>query len=1072
MKTWFVNGLLAAVSVTAFGFTRPEYAPEYVPSVARGEAKVTVGATGADLAGAWSIKLDNQKKPVGEQARWFELTSFKDKINLPDALQNAGFGSPVTVETKWMGVSGRDLWFTKKYDRYRKPGNIKVPFFLQPERRFIGDAWYQKKIEIGRDVPQGKDLILTLERPHWSSTVWLDGKRIGSNNSLGVSHVYNLGKNISRGEHNLVVKVNNTLLLPVGDRAHSVSDETQGAWNGIIGDMDLTWRNPACLKQIKVSTDPKTRTAQVKISILNSGSAEQGTLNVGGKAEKLQLKPGLNWYETTVQFADDAELWSEFHPALHELEVVLKTTAGSERKELKVGLRTIVTEGQKILVNGHETFMRGTLDCCIFPKTGYPPMDKQTWLEHLGKMKASGINHVRFHSWCPPKAAFDAGDELGLYLMPEIHIWGDPGNVKFGSWVADEGKRIIDAYGNHPSFCFFTHGNEPWRGEKNATFLSNLTREMKAYDSRMLHTASANTIQSEHDEFVCTTQPRGRYLWKGKVVNVPHKKPFIQHEPGQWCAYPNFDEMKKYTGPLKPKNFEIFLEQAEENGVLPQWKDFLNASGKLQTLCYKEDCEAALATEGISGTQLLGISDFSGQGTSLVGYLDAFMDEKGYLTKEQFSKHWNPSVPLARMTSYVYKNSDTLSAPVLYAYFGEENLENQTLIWEVKDAEGSVHLSGEFAGLNIKSGRTRVGTVQTSLKSLAAPANYDFSLRLKGTEIENSWEIMVCEDAPRTDLGNVEVHGAVDEKLEAALAAGKTVLFIPEEYSLAHPKLSFEPVYWNLFLFSHNKGRVTLGTLIDQAHPLFNNFPTQDHTTWNWESILNASYGLVMQDLPAGGTIVQPVDDWNENRRLGFIMEYKVGNGKMLVCMADLIKQQHTDPAAKQLLNSMLGYMNRAAFNPQTEMNLADLADALSYSSNTSMLLNLGASLKAVHHQWSNTHSQAIDGDSGTYWNGKFDGSGYITIDLGKPTKLQGVSLTDTNLKEFTISMGNDLKSLTPVLLNNDSDVMELKEENIKTTQKIGFKGESTGRYLRIDIKSIYGQTVKFGEMDVIFVIF
>ncbi|MEM0965845.1 MAG: hypothetical protein AAGJ81_06835 [Verrucomicrobiota bacterium] len=1077
MKKFVLNLCLAGICLSASAFERPEYAPPYVPPVATGDAIVSVGEGGAELFGAWTVRLDDEKKPIGEKEEWFDEGPFADKIDLPDALQNAGFGSPVTVDTEWMGVSGYHLWFTDRYEKYRQPGNIKVPFFLQPERRFIGDAWYQKTITIEEDRPADKDLILTMERPHWSSTVWFDGREIGTNDSLGVPHVYNLGRDLEPGEHNLVVKVNNTLLLPVGPRAHSVSDETQGAWNGIIGEINLSWRNPVFIENVKIATDYRTRTADVAILIQNdSGSEQRVAVKVGDNYEWLETDEGQNLYETQYQFPSDAELWSEFNPALHEIQVQLRSDWGIETDVERLGIRNIVASGTKILINGRETFMRGTLDCCIFPLTGYPPTDKESWLEHLGKMRASGINHVRFHSWCPPKAAFEAGDELGMYLMPEIHIWGDPSNPAFGTWVSDEGKRIIDEYGNHPSFCFFTHGNEPWRGEPNASFLSDLTKEMKAYDSRMLHTASANTIQSEHDEFICTTQPRGPSGWKGRGYKPNHKKPFIQHEPGQWCAYPNFDEMVKYTGPLKPKNFEIFLEQAEENGVLPQWKDFLYASGKLQMLCYKEDCEAALASEGIAGTQLLGISDFSGQGTALVGYLDAFLDEKGYFTKEQFQRFWNWSVPLARMSSYIYRNSDILEAPVIHAYFGEEELTDQTLLWEIADHGGTVLVSGSFENVGLKSGRNAVGNLSIPLADLPAPANYTLTLRLEGSNVENHWDFLVCEDDPEIDYGKVVVAHKVDDALANALQRGESVLFIPDDYSLAHPKMSFQPVYWNRFLFSHNNDRVTLGTLIDDKHPIFDRFPTENHSTWNWENIFNASYGLAMENLPDGGMIVQPIDDWNRNRRLGFIFEYKVGPGKLLVCMADLPELQKKDPAAKQLLSSVLDYMNGDAFKPEVKISLRDLSDAIEYASNTSTMLNLGASVEEVSHAWKKSGSQAIDGDNATGWNGKFTGKeDYIIFDLGKNRTLQGILISRTNIKELEVFHGNDLENLRRVTLKdhafNDCSSLSLPSDAISRDNKIGFSRESSGRYLKINIKGIHGNSIKFGEMDVIFII-
>ncbi|MEM6883909.1 MAG: discoidin domain-containing protein [Verrucomicrobiota bacterium] len=1065
----------AILSCTALAFEKPVLAPEYIPPVATGDPVVNVGAEGADLSGTWTIKLDNEKKPTGETDEWFNSKGFENKIDLPNALQNAGFGNPVTAETRWIGGSGINIWMTDKYKKYRQPGNVKVPFFLQPEKRFIGQAWYHKTIVIEQDAPKDKELILRLERPHWSTKVWLDGKLIGFNNSLGLPHEYELGSNLKTGKYELIIQVDNDMILPVGDKAHSVSDETQGAWNGIIGDMALEWRNPVYIDQIKVFTDYRTKSADVKLWIENrSGSTQNIRITLQGKTSPHQLAEGNQLIESKIEFGADAALWNEFTPALHEVNLSLDSDWGQEEKKLRVGIRNLETEGLKFIFNGHETFMRGTLDCAIFPLTGYPPMDNAAWLKHFGAMKASGINHVRFHSWCPPRAAFEAGDELGMYLMPEIHIWGDPAHPDFDGWVEAEGKRIIDEYGNHPSFAFFTHGNEPWRTGKNEPFLAELTKTLKAYDSRMLHTASANTIQSEYDEFTCTAQPRGPYGWKGRGFSHKHKTPFIQHEPGQWCVYPNFDEMVKYTGPLKPKNFEIFMEQAEATGVLPQWRDFLRASGMLQMLCYKEDCEAALASDGIAGTQLLQISDFSGQGTSLVGYLDAFMDEKGYFTKKQFSRFWNPSVPLARMSSYIYENSDELNIPILYAYFGHQPLKQQTLLWEISDSDGKVHLDGEFDDLEINAGRNAVGNLTASLKPLPAPARYTLTLKLAGTNIFNHWDFFVCEGDPDTTFNEVAIHHFVDDALKADLAAGKSVLFMPREHSLAHPKLSFQPVYWNRFHFSHSKDRSTLGLLIDNDHPALKGFPSKFHTTWSWEPILAPAYGLVMDKLPQTDMIIQPIDDWNDNRLLGFLMEYRVGRGKLLICMSDLTQIQDKQPAARQLLSSLLDYMQSSEFTPTIGATLEDLSDDLRYSSNKSMLNNLGATVKDVSHQWKRSGKFAIDGDPGTNWAGAFKaGSGHITIDLGKETQLQGIQLSNTNLKTFTVSLGNDLNQLQQVdLLDAKKGIRTLDQADSQSDQKIGFKQKESGRYLRIDITGIYGNSIRFGEMDVIFILF
>lgn len=1049
-------------------------APKYVPPVATGKAEVILNNDGADLSGTWTLRLDDQGLPKGVKQGWFNELGFEDKIDLPDALQNAGFGDPVTPETEWIGGSGTEQWFTPKYDRYRKPGNVKVPFCLQPERRYLGQAWYQKTVTLTENAPLGHDLILTLERPHWFSTVWLNGEKIGTDDSLCVSHVYNLQGKMRVGKNNLVVMVDNRYLIPVGNRAHSVSDETQGAWNGIIGDMKLEWRSQVYIESIKTFPDYQTKSARIAVVVQNTTKkAQKIELNIQGAATEVIAKAGITKHDETVKFGDDASLWNEFTPVLYPVEVSLDSNLGNDSKTVQVGIRNIEAEGKKLLVNGRETFMRGSLDCAIFPKTGYPPTNVEDWLIHLGKMKDSGINHVRFHSWCPPRAAFVAADQLGMYLLPEAGLWlREIPTGKLEEWVYKECKRVLDTYGNHPSFVFFTHGNEPIKRGGMKEFVQKLAKDLKAYDSRMLHTASASFYLTDEDEFAVYSQPRGRKGWKGNGFKVDADCPRIQHEPGQHCVYPNYDEMVKYTGPLKPKNFEIFMEQTIENGLFDQWREFHDASGKLQVVCYKADCEAALISEDIAGTQLLGISDFSGQGTALVGYLDAFYDEKTYFTKKEFTRFWSHSVPLARMTRFTFKNSEKLDVEILYAYFGAEDLSGQTLLWEIADSLGNVRLSGAFKDINLKNGRTAVGKLQEDLSALKAPENYTLTLKLQGTDVSNSWDFWVYEDEPEVSTGNVIVSRNLDEATTAALEDGRSVLLFPENYSRAHVNMGLEPVFWSRFMFSHHGSR-PLGLLINNDHPALASFPSKYHSDWNWEEILPKSHGLVMENLPREGIIVQPIDDWNSNRLLGYIFEYKVKQGKLLVCMPYLPHLSKKNPAAGQLYSSLLKYMNTKDFNPSVAVEVQDLEDTLEFISQTSKLIDLGARPRETHHGSRRLPKSAIDGSPGTCWIAPMHKDGaFVILDMGSKQILQGIRLDNTNIKQLRVSMGDSMNELQPVKFRNTSaaaaDVFTLSQAYLDDSINIPFQNESSGRYLKIHIPEVYGRNMQLGEMDII----
>ncbi len=205
--------------------------------VCAGHLPATAGQTAAiSLAGQWRFALDRSNAGLNE--KWFER-DLTGKVRLPGTLPAQGIGDDVSLDTKWMGEIQDPQWFNHPiYAPYTQPGNFKFPFWLQPEKYYAGAAWYQREIEIPLGW-QDRRVVLTLERPHWESRVWLDSKELGSNNSLSTAHEYELGTQLAPGKHRLTVRVDNSLVVDVGVNSHCVTDHTQGNWNGIVGDLSL-----------------------------------------------------------------------------------------------------------------------------------------------------------------------------------------------------------------------------------------------------------------------------------------------------------------------------------------------------------------------------------------------------------------------------------------------------------------------------------------------------------------------------------------------------------------------------------------------------------------------------------------------------------------------------------------------------------------------------------------------------------------------------------------------------------------------------------------------------------------
>ncbi|HVE58483.1 MAG TPA: glycoside hydrolase family 2 TIM barrel-domain containing protein, partial [Pyrinomonadaceae bacterium] len=671
-------------------------------------------AENIDLAGNWQFALDPMDK--GVQDNWFDQ-SLTDKILLPGALQSQGFGNEISTQTPWVLSLYDKNWFLREdYKNFAKQGATKVPFLSQPPKHYLGAAWYNREIEIPANW-QNKRVVLFLERPHWESTVWIDGKKIGSNLSLVAEHEYDLG-NLSVGKHKISIRVDNRMLMNYRPDAHSVSDSLGMSWNGIVGKIELRATSNVWIEDAQVYPNFQTKDVSIKVKIGSStGQLETGILTANGKTFPVVWEGKGGTSEIKINFPNAKE-WNEFHPNLYKINLQLKSENADDAKEISFGFAQISTDKNEFKLNGRTIYLRGTHHGGDFPLTGFPPTDAQYWRKILQINKDWGINHIRFHSFCPPEAAFQAADELGIYLQPEPGMWNEvsPGSA-MEKMLYEETERMIKAYGNHPSYLMLSPSNEP-KGRWKEAFDKWIAYYRQAdprrlYDNGTGHTEREVPNLAEGTDFLVMQRIgqkmlRGNSAWFGKdygksldEINIP----VLSHELGQWVAYPDFDVIKKFTGYMQPGNYEIFRESARKTGVLAKNKEFAYASGKYQLACYKEEIEANLRTPKMYGFQLLDLHDYLGQGTALVGILDAFWEEKGYATAKEFKRFNNETVPLARLYKRTFKADEPFEAETEIAHFGENPLENAVVYWKIVDGKEKVFANGEFPAKTINIGK-------------------------------------------------------------------------------------------------------------------------------------------------------------------------------------------------------------------------------------------------------------------------------------------------------------------------------------------------------------------------------
>lgn len=886
-----------------------------------------------DLSGNWGIALDSLDRGIKEQ--WY-IKSFSDNIQLPGTTDGAGMG--VSCQLAPSLEKPQLLHLTRKYS-------------------YIGAAWYNREITISKEMAN-RPLNLFLERVMWKCRLWIDGKEVAMpQESLTTPHQFLITGGLSAGKHTLTLCIDNRKQhdISVKDLAHAYTNDTQIMWNGVLGKMELVVVPKVNIRHVAVYPDIRSKRIKVIAKVENSGrkpmkaelelqvTQPENPFTLEKKHFSITLNEGTQALEYDYPMGGGVKLWDEFSPELYTLSLTCRYGKETVSKETSFGMREIKGSHGVLSVNGNRVFLRGTLECCIFPLTGTPPMTEEGWTKVFSVAKEWGLNHLRFHSWCPPEAAFRVADKMGFYVQVELPLWsltvGE--DEKTTQFLYQEFDRIICEYGNHPSFCLMSIGNEL---QPDFNFLNAMAKYMKEQDNRRLYTTTTFTFEKGHgghpepeDEFFITQWTdngwiRGQgifdqeppcfnkdYSAATQEVNVP----LISHEIGQYAVYPNLKEIDKYTGVLDPLNFKAVKRDLQQKGLYDKADRFLEASGKLAVQLYKEEIERAMKTPNFSGFQLLDLHDFPGQGTALVGLLDAFWDSKGVTDAPFFRQFCAPVVPLARFAKAVYSGDENFMASVEIANYSNRDINDKRISWKLSDAKGRNISEGVLSAPAVQKGRiTRLGEVCADLGKVKEAFRLTFEVSIEGTEWKNSWSVWVYPSIGHYDTGGIVLTQSVDEAL-VALNKGRKVLLSPKAGQLEGLEGKFLPVFWSPVHFPKQAG--TMGLLCDPQHAALRHFPTDMHSNWQWWNLIKNSKVLVIDSLPPIEPIVESVDNFANNRRLVSIFETNCGKGKLIVSAMDLLSDNNDKPEVKQLLYSLVSYMNSASFAPKSRLGEADI---------------------------------------------------------------------------------------------------------------------------------------------------
>lgn len=804
------------------------------------------------------------------------------------------------------------------YERFSREA-VRAP---RERYEYIAPLWLQREIEIPEEL-EGKSVRLFLERVNIASELWFDDVKIARQNiELSAPHIYNLTGKITVGLHRITLRIDNRNLLNIGDMASGYSVDTQGYWNGIIGRIELQYEDIYHIEDVQVypgdkgidirlvtTSDIDTPSTYKEASVELYATAPDGEMMTRQKfAIKLYHTREVSHLRYEM---NKIRWWSEFQPMLYTLHIKYMCDDRVDEKTVRFGMRTIRTEGRRILLNNRQISLRGTTECAIDPLTGYPPMDAGTWRKRFQIIQSYGLNHVRFHAWCPPESAFTAADELGIYLSVEMPLWlnHDISDIEAGDdpvhrqYFMQEALTISRTYGNHPSFLMFSNGNE---NMGDFALLEDITTCVKAYDSRRIYTLTSNfdhTIMPCED-YLCAFEAGGRRVriqvfhdeiasgtwlnYADAVENV--SVPVVSFEVGQYCVYPDVDLIERYSGNMLPVNFDVIRKRMIEKGVYHRRLDYIRASGSLAVKLYKEDIEAALRTRDLGGFELLSLCDYTGQSTATVGLLNVFYENKGFIAPEQFRQFCGDVVPLFQ-AKRIYTNDELLEAELALYDFGAVRITDPEYNVVIRDNNGVFY---------------QCATKDTKLCVSLAPIKHPTQLTVTVAvgEYRNEWRIfvfMASSDEDCVSSGKVRYIRTPAQLDEIRETGGRAI--VTGECFEQPVKGSFIPVFWSPVHFPTKRA---CGAIIDEKHSVFRDFPTERYPDYQWKRLLENS---VWMDVSAfhgcEDRIVEIVPNFVDNTQYSPLFEVKTGKAQLLYCGFDLDGDY---PEARQLRRSIENY--------------------------------------------------------------------------------------------------------------------------------------------------------------------
>ena len=879
----------------------------FVALAAASGAHAADGREAFALDGEWEFQLDPENN--GEESGWGAgEQAFSGHVGVPGSWDAQGFGE----ETEKL------------------------------RHQFIGTGWYRRVVDIPREW-QGRRLFLCVGNVHRYSKTWVNGVYLGEHIGYLSPFEYEITEHVTPGEPvRIVLAVDSKQRWDADCLSGCIDfmDEMDTPWGGIWGHVALEARSRTWLEDVFAPADAA---GNVRVTARIAGESQPGDaarviIRDATGAQAAEIAPDQIRIETGVLESStavaDPKPWSTGHPHLYTAEITLTDQAGVlDRSSVRFGMRTLETRGSQFYLNGSPFFLRGYGDDAIYPATMTPPANKEFYLERLNVIKSYGFNGVRHHSHFLPPEYYDACDEMGILVQPELPIVYRPFYERAQGPALElyktEWAAVITRLRNHPSVFGWCMGNELYDGIPIAGELYRIAKDLDparmVIDSDGLtaknwlngerNRATLDYFAFQFDVFNLPQDRPGLYEFPG----VP-PKPVISHETGNFGTFPMLDQVEMFEHNIKPFWLVAAREKVAAKGLLGEVDTWVRNSQRLYYLCHKLNIEEIRKNPYISGHHWWLFQDYW---TGSNGLVEAYFRPKQYIEPSKVRRFVNDVVLLEDGLEWTYCAGDAVNISFLVSNFAEAPLAEAKLSWKM-ECDGQVIAENSQSVASPPQGAvTPLQSCRFTCPEAPGPRLLSVALELStpSRSVENAWTTWVypreagaalerpvyatgeCLDG-LTEFGAKPVPAeaplptsaayvttTLSRKLLDAVKGGACMLLLNPDGVLPSVNSRFKTTWW---LGSARDSNV--GTVVAD-NPVTEGMAPEGWCDNGWYRLLESGRAFLLDDCPARPDIlVRAVDVHNLCREKALLFEMRVGEGSIIISGLNLERTSENAP--------------------------------------------------------------------------------------------------------------------------------------------------------------------------------